>query len=590
MQYVLDRFAEDIRRAITATGLVPEEQIELAEPKANVPADLAFPCFRVAKASGTPPPQLARQLAAAISVSADGLIGNVQAAGPFLNFTLNHAKLAQRVLEEVAQAGNDFGSDDIGAGQKAVVEYSSPNIARRMHVGHIRSTIIGQSLNNIISFLGYETIADNHLGDYGKQFGMLLAAVEKFGRPEGEGEVILAEIEQLYAQYNRLIGAADADPDDPDAAVADDAARSWSLRLEQGDPQARELWQWMVDATIQANQRSYERLGVQFDTYHGESFYAHMLPDVIGKVEELDVAGRDQRGALVVKALPDKNGKELPTFLVQRFDGGTLYLTRDLATVIYREAEYHPTKLIYVVGQPQELHFRQVFALVRALGYAENMELVHISFGTVFDKDGQPFSMRQGRVLYLQTLLDEAHARAKSVITQKIAEGKTELSDDEIEPVAEIVGVGAVIYNDLYQDSKRNITLDWDRMLSFEGNSAPYIQYTYARCRSILREAGGLPDSYNPHVLTEEQEQAVLKQIARLPDAVRRAGANYTPYVIADWLYTMAKEFARFYHDIKVLKADTPELRAARLHLVSATAQALHNGLYLLGIRAPERM
>jgi arginyl-tRNA synthetase len=589
MQYTLDRFAAEIREALIATNLLPADAIELAEPKANVPADLALPCFKAAKQTGMAPPQLAQQLANAIQFGPDSLVGGVQAAGPFLNFTLNQGQVTQQVLAEVAERGERYGSDDLGSGQKVVVEYSSPNIARRMHIGHIRSTIIGQSINNILSFLGYETIADNHLGDYGKQFGTLLAAMDRFGRPQGEGEGVLAEIEELYARYNRLIGAADADPDDPDAAVADDVARSWSLRLEQGDAQARELWQWMVEATIRANQRNYDRLGVHFDTQHGESFYADMLPDVLAKVRELDVAEHDPGGAIVIKGLRDRNGKELPTFLVQRSDGGTLYLTRDLATVIYRETEYHPSKLIYIVGQPQELHFRQVFALVRAMGYAQNMELVHISFGTVFDADGQPFSMRRGKVLHLQTLLDEAKARAKAKVEEKIAEGKTELSPKQIDEVAEIVGVGAVIYNDLYQDSKRNITLDWERMLSFEGNSAPYIQYTHARCRSILREAGDRAAT-DVSVLEAEQELAVIKQLARFPDVVRRAGEQYAPYMIAEWLYSTAREFARFYRDLSVLKAATPELRAARLQLVEATATGLQNGLALLGIRAPERM
>ncbi len=590
MKYVLDRFADEIRSAINTTGRVPPDLIELAEPKANVPADLAFPCFRAAKASNMAPAQLAQQLASAIKISRDSLIGGVEAAGPFLNFTVNRRQLAQNVLAEVGQQGQHFGGDDLGQGQKVVVEYSSPNIARRMHVGHIRSTIIGQSLNNILSFLGYETISDNHLGDYGKQFGTLLAAIEKFGRPEGEGESILAKLEEIYSRYNRLLGSINADDFDADAAGADDTARAWSLKLEQNDPTARELWQWMVQATLQANQRNYDRLAVRFDTQHGESFYADMLPSVLGQVEEAGLAEREAGGALVVKGLPDRNGKELPTFLVQRSDGATLYLTRDIATIIYREQTYHPAKIVYAVDQRQELHFRQVFALTKALGYARDIELVHVPFGTIFGPNGEALSTRKGNMVYLEALLDDAVARAKSIIEQKLSEGKTDLTPEQVAEIAEQVGVGAVIYNDLYQDPKRNITLDWERMLSFEGNSAPYLQYTHARCRSILREAGTLPATCDAQLLEAEQELAVLKQLARFPEAVRRAGGNYAPYVIADWLYTTAREFARFYRDLSVLKAATPELRAARLQLVAATAQALANGLALLGIGAPERM
>ena len=589
MEYTLDRFARQIEQAIAATGLLQADQVVLEEPKANVAADLALPCFRAAKQLGMTPPELARRLAQAIRLPPDGLIGNVEAVGPFLNFTLKHDRLVEQVLDEIHRYGERYGSDDLGQEKTVIVEYSSPNIAKRMHVGHIRSTIIGQALNNVLAFLGYRTIADNHLGDYGKQFGTLLAAISLFGRPEGEGEEMLAKVEALYSRYNRLIGhAADIDEDDPEDL--DDEARAWSLKLEQDDPTARELWQWMVETALRSNQRNYDRLGVRFDTHHGESFYAGMLPTVIAKAEDEGLARREPGGPLVVQGLRDKNGKELPSFLLQRSDGATLYLTRDIATVIYREHEYHPQKIIYVVEQRQELHFRQVFALVRAMRYAQDVELIHLYFGTIFAANGEPLSTRKGNMVYLETLLDEAKARARQVIDQKIGEGKAELSPEQIDEIAEIVGVGAVIYNDLYQDPKRNITLDWDRMLSFEGNSAPYLQYTYARCRSILREAGGLPSGYDPAALTAEQELAVAKQLARFPDAVRRAAENYAPYVICDWLYSTAREFARFYRDLSVLKAPTPEVRAARLQLVAATAQALRNGLSLMSIKAPERM
>lgn len=591
MEYTLDRFAGEIQQAIAATGIVPPDQIELAEPKANVPADLAFPCFRAAKQAGTPPPQLAQQLAAQLRFPEGSLVGSVQAAGPFLNFTLNPAQLVRAVLDEVARLGDRYGSDDQGQSKTVIVEYSSPNIAKRMHVGHIRSTIIGQSIRNILDFLGYHTISDNHLGDYGKQFGTNIAAIQRFGRPEGEGEEVLSKIEELYMRYNRLMGGqAEDDEDTIDEENLDDEARSWSLKLEQNDVTARELWDWMVTTTKQANQRNYDRLGVHFDVQHGESFYADMLPTVIGKVEESGLSQREPGGALIVKELRDKNNKELPLFLIQRSDGATLYLTRDLATIIYRESEYHPAKIIYVVGQPQELHFRQVFSLTRALGYAQDIELIHITFGTVFSTEGQALSTRRGNMIYLEKLLNDAESRAKALIKEKIAEGKTDLSPDQIDEVAEQVGVGAVIYNDLYQDPKRNITIDWERMLAFEGNSAPYLQYTHARCCSILREAGQVPAEFDTNQLVQEQELAVIKQIARFPAVVRRAGESYAPYVIAEWLYTTAREFARFYRDHSVLKAQTPELRAARLRLVAATAQSLRNGLGLLSIKAPERM
>ncbi len=590
MDYALDRFERQVRDAIVATGKVPAALVELTAPKPNIPADLAFPTFRAAKELRVAPPQLAQDLAASVKLEPGALVDGVAAAGPFLNFTLDSARLTEAVLEEVEELGPRYGSDDVGAGKTVVIDYSAPNIAKLMHIGHIRSTIIGQALYNIFSFLGYTTIGDNHLGDWGTQFGKNIAAIVKWGRPEGDDEDAIAQMDKLYAEYNRLA------KDDP---ALDDEARAWSLKLEQGDPTARELWQWMVDITMRANQRNYDRLGVHIDHAYGESFYEPMLPGVIQEALDKKVAYRDENGAVVVDL-----GNDMPTFLLQRSDGGTLYHTRDVATVEFRIGEFHPSKIVYVVDARQELHFRQLFALVRAMGYAEGVELEHVKFGTIFDAHGRPLSTRAGNMIYLADLLDDAHRRARAVVDQ----ASRDLPEEEKEVVAEVVGIGSVVYNDLYQDPRRNITLDWDRMLSIDGNSAPYIQYMYARCRSILRKADegpgvrvqvseanlAFPDPRplipNPSLLTHPSEIAVVKQLAKLPRAVREAGARYAPFVVAEWCYETARALAGFYRDCSVLKAETPELRAARLHLVAATAQALKNGLGLLGIRAPERM
>ncbi|MFO7168083.1 MAG: arginine--tRNA ligase [Chloroflexota bacterium] len=604
MDYALDAFERQARQAILDTGKVPEALVELVQPKPNIPADLAFPTFRAAKELSVPPPQLAQELAQALKLPDGALVAGASAAGPFLNFTLDVGRLTARTLEEVERLGDRYGANDAGAGKTIVIDYSSPNVARRMHIGHIRSTIIGQALYNIFSFHGYRVIGDNHLGDWGKQFGVLIMALVREGRPQAEGEAALAELEQLYTKYNSLA------EDDP---AYDDEARSWSLRLEQGDPQARELWQWVVDLTLRVNQRQYDRLGVRFDTAHGESFYADKVEPIIAKAldtgvafysKEKGLAKRDgppdfeEDGAEPEDAGEDDEGEgmaiavelpDLPTFLLRRSDGGTLYHTRDAATIVFREQEYHPERIIYVVDTRQSLNFRQLFALVRALGYAEGIELIHISFGTIFDAQGRPFSTRKGNMLYLESLLDEAHARARAVVERT----SPDLPPEEKEQIAEAVGVGAVIYNDLYQDPKRNITLDWDRMLSIVGNSAPYIQYMHARCRSILRlaaEEGATGEGADPALLTHPAEAALVKQIARLPKAVREAGERYAPFVIADWCYETARAVSTFYEQCSVLKAETPELRASRLRLVAAAAQALKNGLGLLSIRAPERM
>ncbi len=588
MDYVLDRFVREVETAIRSTQKVPEALIELQTPRANILADLAFPVFRAARALGLVPSALAQELVSSVQRAPDTLVGTVAASGPFLNFTFDPARLARAVIIEILTYGDRYGHDDRGAGATIVIDYSSPNVAKRMHVGHIRSTIIGQALVHIFRALGYHVIGDNHLGDWGKQFGVLLAAIKRYGRPEAHTEEQLGQLEALYARYSAEMQI---------RPELDDEARRCSLLLEQGDAEARALWQWCVETTLAANQRNYDRLGVQFDHTLGESFYEPLLAGVIQDALDSGVAYRDPGGAVVVE--PADQG--LPTFLLQRSDGGTLYQTRDLATIKYRQETFAPTKIIYVVEQRQELHFRQLFAAARAMRYVPpDVDLVHVPFGTIFGTDGQPLSTRKGNMVYLQALLDDAVARARTIVEQK----NPDLSAAEKDRVAEAIGIGAVIYNDLYQDPRRNITLDWERMLSVEGNSAAYLQYSYARCRSILRRAvqdadTDVAQAEQEFQLSEEQclellthpaEQHLIKHLARLPEATREAGTRYAPFVIADWCYTTAREFSVFFEQCSVLKAETSALRTARLALVAATAQALKNGLHLLGITTPERM
>jgi arginyl-tRNA synthetase len=577
MDYAADRFDREVRDALRLQARVPPCLAEVAPPKPGIPADLVFPVFRFARERGLPAPQLAGDLAATLHFGPASLVGRVVATGPFLNFHLEPARLAAAVLGEIAQLGPRYGQDDRGAGRSTLVEYSSPNMARRMHVGHIRSTIIGHALANISAALGYRVVRDSHIGDWGKNFGVLLLAIRREGRPVGAGESALAALEHLYAKYTRLIG------EDP---AADREAREWSLRLEQGDPEARELWQWIVRMTLRVNQPLYDRLGVRFDTVHGESFFNDKMAPIVARALERGIAHRNEEGAVVV-GLPG-----LPTFLLQRSDGGTLYHTRDAATIAFRIREYQPAAIVYVVDARQELHFRQLFALVGALDVAPpDTALAHVSFGVVVGPDGQPLAARRGNMVYLQALLDEAHIRARAIVD----ETSPELPEEEKETIAEAVGVSAVIYNDLYQDPRRTITLDWERMLSLQGNSAPYIQYMHARCRSILRKAdterqNGHQPPADTALLTHQSEIALVKQLARLPGAVRAAGARYAPFLLAEWCYETARATAAFYRDCPVLAAATAALRDARLRLVAATAQSLSNGLQLLGIAAPERM
>jgi arginyl-tRNA synthetase len=580
MEYAFDRFRQQARNAILATGIVVADDVDLVTPNPNVPADLALPLFRAAKRLGTPPPQLAAELATAIRPAPDLLLGTTVASGPYLNLTLNTTRFAAEVLAEVERLGPRYGYDDLGSGQTVVVDYSAPNVAKRMHVGHIRSTIIGQAIVNVLGALGYRTVGDNHLGDWGKSFGVLLAGIAHEGMPAGDGEPLLAALESLYADYSARAGQNPA---------LDDESRAWSLRLEQGDRTARDIWQQIVDLTARANQPSYDRLGVRFDHAYGESFYEPMLADLLQEALAKGIAQPGEGGAVVVDL-----GDGLPPFLLQRGDGGTLYHTRDLATIVFRLREFGPAKIVYVVGEPQTLYLRQLFALARALGYAQDVELVHVPFGSVVDATGQALSTRRGNMVYLQTLLDEAHTRARAVVDRS----GVDLPDTEKEAIAETVGVGAVVYNDLSQNPRRTVALDWDAMLSLEGNSAPYIQYMHARCRSILRRAAdeSPPDSTGVTAPVDlppplhPSETALVKQVAQLPVSLRAAGAAFAPSEVAGWSYATARAFAAFYRDCPVLQAADPAQRAGRLRLVAATARALENGMALLGIRMPERM
>ena len=574
MEYAFDALTREADALATETGLIPPGHAAFGPPNPRAPADLALPVFRVAQEHDVPPPSLAAEIAAAMRAGPRALVGEITAAGPYVNVSVAPGPFTAAVLADVERLGEAYGADDLGAGRTIVVDYSAPNVAKRMHIGHVRSTVIGQALANLLRRLGYQTVGDNHIGDWGKSFGVLLAGLDREGVPDGAGEALLAALEAVYARWSAL---AAADPE------IDEAARAWSLRLERGDPTARALWQRAVDLTTEANRPSYERLGVRFDRSLGESFYEPMLAGVVEDALRSGVGREDDGGAVVVD-LPD-----LPTFLLRRSDGGTLYHTRDAATIKYRVETFRPVKIVYVVGEPQALYFRQLFALANALGYAPGVELVHRPFGTVFGADGRALSTRRGNMVTLESLLEEAHSRARAVVEQ----GSTGLTEDEKELVAEEIGVGAVVYNDLHQDPRRNLVLDWDRMLALDGDSAAYVQYMHARCRSILRRWEGDAPSSDPTIaglLLHPAEQALAKQIGRLPMASREAAAEHALVPVAGWCHSTARAFAAFYRDCPVLIADDPNLRAARLRLVGATALALANGLHVLGISAPERM
>ena len=600
--YVYDALRQEATALLTATGLVDAAEITLAVPK-NPIADLAFPVFAAAKARGAGNPnEFAQRLAAAVTLREDALIGKAEASGGFVNFSVTPGIFAARAISETLAQGDAYGQSlNIGEGQRLIMEYSSPNIARKMHVGHLRSTVIGHSLHKIYDALGYDVIADNHLGDWGTQFGTLLAALDEGQLTPWDDPDPVQSLVEIYAKFNNRAR------ENPELM---DAARLWFKKLEDGDAWARETWQRLIDLTMVEFDRTYQRLDVHFDTTHGESYFEPMLNGVVQEAIDKGVAAYEPGGAVVVDF-----GDKLPSCLLRKTDGGTLYQTRDAATCIHRWQTYGPNlaRNVYVVGAEQKLHFQQVFEIVRRMGYTQIADCsVHIPFGQLTDAAGQRFSMRKGTAVFLDEVLDEAIERAETLLREKIAEGKSDLTEAEIPSVREMAGIGGVIYADLYQGPDRNIKFDWDKVMSWDGNTSLYIQYMHARCRSILRRASGFglrvsgevgvnssdsdfsSEARSPkpeaRLLLEPEEQAVVKQLSRLPHAVREAGEKFLPATVAEWTYNLAREFARFYEKHKVLEAATPELREARLALVAAVAQGLKNGLALLGIKAPEKM
>ena len=536
----------------------------LEQPKSSELGDIAFPAFSLAKTERKAPQIIAADIAEKIDTAH---FDKVVATGPYVNFFLSKAEISGQVIKEVIKDGADYGQQNEGNNQNITIDLSSPNIAKPFSVGHLRSTVIGDALSNIFRKIGYNTIKINHLGDWGKQFGLLMLAYKKWGSQEAVEANPIDELLKLYVRINAEI------ENDPSL---DEEGRLWFKKLEDGDPEATELWQWFRDESLTEFNRIYELLGVEFDSLNGEAFYNDKMDEGIQILEDKGLL-QESKGASIVD-LEDFN---LPPAMIKKSDGATLYITRDIATAIYRARTYNFVKNVYVVGQEQANHFRQLKAVLKKMGFDWSDDMIHVDFGLV-TKNRQKLSTRKGNIILLEPTLLEAISRAKSQIEAK----NPDLEDKEA--VARAVGVGAVKFYDLKTDRRNGYDFDLEAMVSFEGETGPYIQYAYARIQSILRKANFQPDAEATYSLNDPESWEIIKLLQDFGRVVKRAADNYEPSLIAKYAISLAQAFNKYYAHTRILD-ESPE-RDSRLALSYSTAVVLKEALRLLGVEAPEKM
>ena len=536
----------------------------LEQPKSSELGDIAFPAFSLAKTERKAPQIIAADIAEKIDTAH---FDKVVATGPYVNFFLSKAEISGQVIKEVIKDGADYGQQNEGNNQNITIDLSSPNIAKPFSVGHLRSTVIGDALSNIFRKIGYNTIKINHLGDWGKQFGLLMVAYKKWGSQEA---VEVNPIDELLKLYVRINAEIENDPS------LDEEGRLWFKKLEDGDPEATELWQWFRDESLTEFNRIYELLGVEFDSLNGEAFYNDKMDEGIQILEDKGLL-QESKGASIVD-LEDFN---LPPAMIKKSDGATLYITRDIATAIYRARTYNFVKNVYVVGQEQANHFRQLKAVLKKMGFDWSDDMIHVDFGLV-TKNRQKLSTRKGNIILLEPTLLEAISRAKSQIEAK----NPELENKDA--VARAVGVGAVKFYDLKTDRRNGYDFDLEAMVSFEGETGPYIQYAYARIQSILRKANFQPDAEATYSLNDPESWEIIKLLQDFGRVVKRAADNYEPSLIAKYAISLAQAFNKYYAHTRILD-ESPE-RDSRLALSYSTAVVLKEALRLLGVEAPEKM
>lgn len=564
-----EQIAEGLARE---TGLDAKELLyKIETPPDRKMGDYAFPTFMLAKTMRKNPAIIAQELKEKLS-DVEG-VRDIAVAGPYLNFFIDTTALAENVLKAVLEEGDRFGSSDMGKGKTTIVEYSSPNIAKPFHIGHIRTTIIGDSIKRIYKHLGYNVEAINHLGDYGTQFGMMIEAYKRWGDDEIIEKDPIPELVKLYVRINQEA--------ETNKELLDNS-REWFRKLENGDEEAVALWQWFRDLSLDEFKRVYDMLDVEFDSYRGESYYSDLMLKAVDEIKEKGLLIEDQ-GAQIINL--DKYN--LPPAIIIKSDGSTIYLTRDIATAIFRKDTYDFYKNIYVVGSQQNLHFQQLKAILKEMGHDWADDCVHVPFGMVSLPEGT-LSTRRGKVVYLEDVLNRATEKVDEILRER--EEKNGYTMENREELARQVGIGAVKFQELFNQRIKDYVFDWDRTLSFDGETGPYVQYTHARMHSLL-EKGNFDPSKEVDVkaLSLDDEKELLQQLYGFNQVIVDSHEKYEPYLVTRYITECAKTFNKYYTNTPIL-VDDEEVKNARLLLVYGVKNMIKIGLYLLGIEAPNKM
>jgi arginyl-tRNA synthetase len=555
--------AEQVTAVIDNALSLSEVRNVIEKPRKQNLGDFAFPCFVLAKHWRKAPQQIAIELAPKLS---HPLFAKVEAVGPYVNVFLDQQQVSKQVITSILQQRENYGSNDDGQQATVTIDLSSPNIAKAFSMGHLRSTVIGNAIANIAAKNGYQPVRINHLGDWGTQFGKLIVAYRKWGNEEAVRNNPISELMKLYLRFHE---EAENDP------ALEEAGREAFKQLENGDPDNLALWKWFREESLQEFSRIYDLLGVQFDSFAGESFYNDKMDAVIDLLTEKHLL-EESDGAKVVSLAEE----DLPPCLVQKSDGATLYATRDLATALYRKQTYNFAKSLYVVGSEQSLHFTQLKFVLKKAGFAWSDDMEHVSFGMML-RDGKKMSTRKGHVVLLEEVLNQAVERTKSIIEEK----NPTLANKE--QVAHDVGIGAVIFHDLKHFRTNDVEFHLDEMLHFDGETGPYLQYTHARCHSLLRKGGYTPsDTGLP--IPDEEAWPIISLLKDFEQVVRHAWRAYDPSRIARFALDLARSLNQYYAHVHILSDE--EHKQARLNLVFATATVLKEALRLLGLKAPEKM